>query len=62
MQKEKRLFAVGDSVTGKVTGNFYSNKREAKDERDRLNNAQPGSTSRFMVVVGPDHQRYKQSH
>lgn len=62
MQRKKNLFALKDSTTGKVTGIFFSNKQEAKSERDRLNNAQPGSAGRFTVAVGPDHKRYKQSH
>jgi len=58
----KKLFAVKDSVTGKTTGTFFGNKKEAKDERDRLNNEQPGNAGRFVVTVGPDHQRYNKQH
>lgn len=60
--QQKKLFAVKDSVTGKLTPRFFSSKKEAKDERDRLNSEQSGEAGRFTVAVGPDHKRYKQSH
>lgn len=59
MQQKKRLFAVRHTTSGKTSGAFFSSKKEAKDERDRLNSNQPGEPQ-YVVTVGPDHQRYKQ--
>lgn len=60
--QQKKLFALKDSVTGMMSPRFFSNKKEAKDERDRLNSEQPGNANRFTVTAGPDHKRYKQPH
>ena len=47
----KRLFAVKNSK-GKIISDYFSNKMEAKKERDRLNEEFSES---FYITRGPDH-------
>lgn len=61
-----RLFAVKDRSTGKLalSGEFFSNKKEAKDARTELNPPRSedfvqGTLERYFVVKGPDHRLYK---
>ena len=49
-----RLFALRDTQTNKpVPGTFFASKPEAKRQRDVLN----AGTSRYVVTLGPDHQK-----
>ena len=48
------LFAIRDTQTKKLVPNmFFANKSEAKRQRDVLN----AGTSRYVVTLGPDHQK-----
>lgn len=49
-----RLFALRDTHTNKpVLGTFFPSKSEAKCARDELNKG----TTRYVVTLGPDHQK-----
>lgn len=59
----KRLFRVVDSSTNK-TIEFFSNKIEAKELRNKLNPERgehfiPGTRERYYIAKGPDHRLYK---
>ena len=51
-----RLFALRSTYTNNQLDGYFASKVEAKAERDKLNEGSPG---RFVVVLGPDHFRFK---
>lgn len=53
----KKLFAVKHVPTNKLVGEYYAEKRTAKQERDRLN-VEAGKAV-HVVTAGPDHRRFK---
>lgn len=55
----KRLFDVRDNTTHKVVSEHgFEDKQQAKAYRDQLNK-EHDSVTRYVVVLGPDHHRYK---
>lgn len=49
-----RLFTIRDTQSNKlVPDTFFASKTEAKRQRDVLN----AGTSRYVVTLGPDHQK-----
>lgn len=54
-----KLFIVVDTMRpGATPTTFFSNKKDAKAERQRLNEDN-NAELRFIVSPGPDHHNYK---
>ena len=53
-----RLFALRDTQTNKVLPSFFSNKPDARKERDRLNGG-PDADKKIVITYGPDHRLFR---
>lgn len=54
-----KLFTITDTAKpGATPDRFFTNKKDAKAERQRLN-AENGTELRFIVSPGPDHHNYR---
>lgn len=56
-----RLFAVRHGTTRQLQPGFFSDKKAAHAERDRLNKEADSPTA-YCVTRGPDHRLYHGKH
>lgn len=52
-----KLFGIKNTKTNALVSNlFFREKKEAKTERDKMNQEEPGL---YVVSPGPDHRKFK---
>lgn len=50
----KKLFALRDTRTNKITTTYFGDKQKAKEARDELNSSEG---NHYVVTRGPDHKK-----